>query len=185
MSLLHSAGGGPRRRQRPDDLPAEDVEQLTAMAAPLLADVGRRGGDDHQIAGRGRRTRTGRRSPRRSTSRGRRCRGPTSRSRTCGRASDRAADRAEAARPRRQLARAALGTIGPPTRSGTTCRPLARPRLQIQLAEREQLARRHQHLVAAEVDALRIARPRRQREAERPGQRVVGEPPRAACRWPW
>ena len=54
--------------------------------------------------------------------------------------------------------------------SGTICCAAGASPVQIQLAEREHLPRRHQHVVAAEVDALRIARPLREREAERPAR---------------
>jgi hypothetical protein len=58
---------------------------------------------------------------------------------------------------------------------------VAAPR-QVQLADREHLLRRHQHLVAAEINALRILPPPREAEAERPGEGLLSELPRAAAR---
>ena len=86
--------------------------------------------------------------------------------------------RLEAPRPVGQLARAAGARLPHPglRHDLAAVDPAA---VQIEPADVEQLARRHQHVVAAEVDALRIGGPRRQREAERPGQRGVGELSRA------
>src|SRR5688572_3965967 len=48
--------------------------------------------------------------------------------------------------------------------------PFAHPPIAlVELAEADHLARRHQHVVTAEVDALRILRPLRETEAERLG----------------
>ena len=45
--------------------------------------------------------------------------------------------------------------------AGTTC-PIVHPAaIEIQLAERQHLPGRHEHLVPAEVDALRVLLPRR------------------------
>src|SRR5688500_13031232 len=49
--------------------------------------------------------------------------------------------------------------------------------IEIELAERQQLPRRHQHVVSAEVDALRIAGPPAQRGAEPTRQRRLSEGP--------
>src|SRR5262245_46652226 len=54
--------------------------------------------------------------------------------------------------------------------------------VQVELAELDHLARRHQHLVAAEVDALWILRPLRKTETERSGQLLLRELPRAFLR---
>ena len=52
---------------------------------------------------------------------------------------------------------------------------VARPAATKELADREHRPRRQSHLVAAQVDALRIAGPRRQRDAERPREMTPAE----------
>jgi hypothetical protein len=52
--------------------------------------------------------------------------------------------------------------------------------IKVQLAERQHLPRSHLHVVAAEIDALRILRPARQRDVERRGQLSLRECPGAA-----
>src|SRR5687767_10593388 len=52
----------------------------------------------------------------------------------------------------------------------------------IQLAEPNHLARRHEHVVAAEIDALRILRPLRQCEPKRLGELLLRELPRTGLR---
>ena len=56
------------------------------------------------------------------------------------------------------------------------------PAIAVELSERPHLPRRHLHVVAAEVDAFRVARPARQLETQRPRQHFLCERPRAFAR---
>ena len=58
-----------------------------------------------------------------------------------------------------EFARASFAGL-PHPRLGNDLPAAGTAAMQIQLAELQHLARRHQHVVAAKIDALRIARPR-------------------------